>query len=336
VKRGTDISVRRLLEAADPSLFRGGHDRNDRMLGEAVAHDFGAYDDARLVLLGCPQDEGVRRNRGRPGAADAPTAIRHELFGLSAPRTLGRTPILDAGNIRVAPTLEGTHRRQRSVVSAFIADGKSVVVLGGGNDISYPDASALADVRRPMLAFNVDSHFDVRDSQRANSGTPYRQLLETGAVAPENLYQMGHKPGANSPEYVRYLERAGVRVYSFDEIERRGVETTFSSILQRRQEAQSIFWGIDMDSVRSSDAPGVSAGYPLGFTAAQICRIAALAGRDPRTGIFEISECNPGRDIDGRTAKLAAMMIVSFLEALGSSADTGERPPARRRRGCRG
>jgi formiminoglutamase len=322
MRHSTGSSVLARLDRPDPSLFCVGHDPNDRKLGQVVEREEqAAYARSRLVLLGCPQDDGVRRNRGRPGAAEAPDAIRRELYRLSAPASIDRESMFDAGNVRVGPTLEETHDRHRSVVSAILDGGKTVVVLGGGNDVSYPDVSALAATAAPVLAFNVDSHFDVREADLAHSGTPYRQLLEEGALEGRNLYQMGHKPGTNSPEYARYLEQAGVPVHSFDEIERRGVETVFASVLRRRGDVRSIFWGFDMDAVRSSDAPGVSAGYPLGFTAAQICRIAALAGREPRTRLLEISECNPPRDIDGRTAKLAAMMIVAFLEAKGSTDD---------------
>jgi formiminoglutamase len=308
------------LVRSEPELFHRGHDPNDRKLGEVVVRDPRALGSARVVLLGCPQDEGVRRNRGRPGAALAPREIRRELYRLSAPQALADGELLDAGDLRIGPTLEETHLRQRSVMKQLLAEGKSVVVLGGGNDISYPDAAALAEVCTALLAFNVDSHFDVREASRCNSGTPYRQLLEDGLLEPANLYQMGHKPGANSPEYARYLERHNVPVYSFDEIERRGAEEVFASILGRRRDAQAVFWGFDMDAVRASDAPGVSAAYPVGFTAVETCRIATLAGRERRTRVFEISECNPARDIDGRTARLAAMMIVAYLEGRGALA----------------
>jgi arginase family enzyme len=227
--------------------------------------------------------------------------------------------LLDAGDVETASSLEGIHERQRRVVGSMLEHGKRVIVLGGGNDVSYPDVSALSRVARgKVLAFNIDRHFDVRESHHAHRGTPYRQLLEERRLEPRNLYQMGRTPGANSPAYERYLERKGVPCLSLEEIRKIGVEKAFRSVLHRRgaHEVEAVFWGFDMDAVRSADAPGVSAGYPVGFTAAEVCGIAAEAGRESRTRILEISECNPEHDIDGRTAKLAAMMVVSYLEAL--------------------
>ena len=45
--------------------------------------------------------------------------------------------------------------------------------------------------RMPVLAFNVDAHFDVRADTPRNSGTPYRELLEGGHVEPQRLHQIG-------------------------------------------------------------------------------------------------------------------------------------------------
>src|SRR6516162_4042830 len=59
---------------------------DDPRLGEIVElwrGDLAALRPGRAVLLGFPQDEGVRRNHGRPGAALAPAAIRHWLYRLT-------------------------------------------------------------------------------------------------------------------------------------------------------------------------------------------------------------------------------------------------------------
>jgi formimidoylglutamase len=312
----TASSLGALLMAPDPSLFHEGHDSNDPKLGESVARRVDAIGEARIAIVGCPQDLGVRRNAGRPGAASAPREIRRRLYRLSTPIAASGGAVVDVGDVRIADSLEETHERQQRVVEGLLDLGLRVVVLGGGNDISLPDVSALAAAcSGEVLAFNVDSHFDVRESARSHSGTPYRELLDNGTLAPDRLYQMGHTPGANSPVYVRYLEQCGVPFLSLDQIRRLGTEEAFRSILRKR-DAEAVFWGFDMDAVRSADAPGVSAGYPVGFTAEEICRIAREAGLEPRTRVIEITECNPEQDVDDRTSMLAAMMVVSFLEAL--------------------
>jgi formiminoglutamase len=295
-----------LCDRPDPALFYRRNDPNDVRLGELVQADTDAYAAAQVVLLGCPQDEGVRRNGGRPGAARGPDEIRRCLYRLSIAK-LEALALFDGGNITVQASLEATHEAQQAVVQQVLADGKRLIVLGGGNDIAYPDCAGVAALDT-VLAFNVDAHFDVRADMPRNSGTPYRQLLEEGKIAPASFYELGSQPFANAPAYARYLHERGVRVISLHELRDNGIEATLDRILARHAEP-AIFWGLDMDVVCAADAPGVSAPNPLGMRAEEFCQIAALAGREPRTRLIEISEVNPAFDLDGRTCRLAAVAI---------------------------
>ncbi|MDZ4701533.1 MAG: hypothetical protein SH809_17605, partial [Rhodothermales bacterium] len=71
------------MTPVSPDLLFRRDDPNDIRLGEVVRLDPAGYEAAELVLLGCPQDEGVRRNRGREGARNAPTAIRRQFYKLA-------------------------------------------------------------------------------------------------------------------------------------------------------------------------------------------------------------------------------------------------------------
>ncbi|MBN2430660.1 MAG: formimidoylglutamase [Acidobacteria bacterium] len=299
----------------DPSVFHSRNDALDRRLGEAVARTAERYDDADVVILGCPQDVGVRRNRGRAGARGAPDAIRRMLYTFPVTEKISRHALFDLGDVSVDGSLEEIHQRQRRIVRQLLADGKTIVVLGGGNDISYPDGRALAQVVPDCLAFNIDSHFDVRADEPRNSGTPYRQLMEGGFLLPANFYELAVKEDVNAPAYRRYVDRKGVHVFTLEEMRQRDPERLVSTILKERR-AGAIFWGFDLDAVRTVDAPGVSATYPIGLTADEICTLARLAGSDARSRILEISEVNPRYDVDRRTCRLAAMMIIYFLGAM--------------------
>lgn len=296
----------------DPGLFFSRNDQNDRRLGDLVRSEPEAFDAAQVVILGCPQDEGVRRNGGRLGAADAPAAARRALYRLGV-FGIDDLALFDLGDTLVGPDLEATHRRQRSIVRQVLATGKLLISIGGGNDISYPDCAGLADVSQRLLAFNVDAHYDVRSDNPRNSGTPYRQLLEEELLNPAYFIELGSQPFANSPVYSRYLTEKGVRVYSLAQIRSYGLQRLLENLL--RADAPAIFWGLDMDVVRAADAPGVSAPNALGMAGEELCRIAMIAGADPRSRLLEITELNPRYDLDGRTARLAAVAIWHFLAA---------------------
>src|ERR1044071_7043336 len=82
----------------------------------------------RAVLLGFPQDEGVRRNNGRPGAAEAPDAIREYLYRLTpwdhatSVNLLKQRP-LDLGNVRITGRLEETQQNLGLVIGVILRTG---------------------------------------------------------------------------------------------------------------------------------------------------------------------------------------------------------------------
>lgn len=305
------VGVFALTSRPKENLFFQRDEPGDPRLGERVRWQPDDYAAAKVVLLGCPQDEGVRRNGGRVGAAAAPDAIRTWLYRLVMPASM---EVFDLGSTILQPTLEATHALQQQIVRQIVADGKDLIILGGGNDLSYPDCAGLSQASGDLLAFNVDAHLDVRDNPVRNSGTPYRMLLEEGFCLPQNFYEMAYQPFAVAEAHLDYLEARGASAHSLNNLRQRGLLAVFQHILVESV-SRSIFWGIDMDCVQISDAPGVSAPNPLGMSGDELCQIASLAGRDRRSRIFEITEVNPTYDIDDRTCRLAAVAIWHFLAA---------------------
>lgn len=307
------MNIFEYLKRVDTEIFYRRDDPNDVRLGEVVSIESNSYADANTIILGCPQDEGVRRNKGRIGAAQAPDEIRRVLYKLVVPDN--NTPrLFDAGNTLIQDTLEATHDIHSQIVRQIVADGKRIIVLGGGNDVSYADCSGLSQAVKSLIAINVDAHFDVRVDAIRNSGTPYRQLLDEGFVQPENFYEVASIPMVNSPRYRDYLLDKKAHIIDLPTVQEQNVENTFSDILKNT--AETIFWGLDMDVVNVAFAPGVSAPNALGLSAHEFCQVAAIAGADTRSRIFEITEVNPNYDIDSRTSRLAAAAIHHFLSHL--------------------
>jgi len=297
-------------------LFFCKNDVNDVRLGEIVSSSFENFESAAVVILGCPQAEGVRRNNGRLGAELAPDAIRTQFykltpFGISA-------KIFDLGDTLIQEALEETHDLHTKIVEQVLRDGKKIIVLGGGNDVSYADGYAAANVcgRKNWLALNIDAHFDVRADLPRNSGTPYRQLLDEQYLMPENLYEIGYQSQAASQVYFDYLKKLGVNIISLEESQISSLKSQIQEKLSIFNSQFSTFWGFDVDSVRASDAPGVSAPSPIGLTANEFLNLSNLAGTLPQTKIIEFTEVNPNFDIDNRTAKLVAIAMHRFLSAL--------------------
>ena len=312
-----DIFNPQHLRRPDPILFHTRRDPNDPRLGDRVASNFDAYGEAQVVILGCPQDDGVTRAGGRSGSAAAPTEIRRWLYRLST-SGMKDLRVLDLGDIVPQARLEATHALQQQWVQQLLEDGKRVITLGGGSDLAYPDCSALSYVAPGLMAFNIDAHFDVRQDSTATNGSPFRQLIEEGCIRAQQFYQIGYQPQVNSPVYEQYLRDRGVNLCSLKALRELGIGSTFKRTLRAKHKFDAIFWAFDFGVVRMADAPGVSEPNPDGLGTEEICQIAEIAGRDERTRIVEFVEVNPACDVDSRTSRLAALVIHHYLAAVAA------------------
>jgi formiminoglutamase len=306
-----------LTSRPDESLFFRKNDRNDPRLGEIISANEADYDDAQIVIVGCPQDEGIVRNHGREGARFAPDEIRREFYKLT-PFGI-KAKMFDIGNTIIQETLEQTHEAHCQVVSQMLRDGKTIISLGGGNDISYADGCAMAEVfgKANWIAINVDAHFDVRADFPRNSGTPYRQLLEEKLLRPDYFYEIGFQPQLASPVYYRYLQNLGAHLVSIDQLRSRGtadveIREMVRETFIKHSSSLNTFFGFDLDAVRSSEAPGVSAPNPYGLRAGEFLTLVQFASKLVNTKIIEFTEVNPKFDVDNRTAKLVAVAMHKF------------------------
>jgi formiminoglutamase len=157
---------------------------DDIRLGDIIVED----DSGDIVLIGFPYDEGVRRNNGRIGAKFGPksfrellkrtgTVVNAEYDDLDLRKYL---KISDGGNINEDLTLEEGHQQLEQRIEQLISKGKIPFVVGGGNDQSYPNASALLKNSKLTYVINIDAHLDVRPLKegKTHSGSPFRQLIE--------------------------------------------------------------------------------------------------------------------------------------------------------------
>ncbi len=295
-------------------VFVSRNDPNDPRLGDHILFRPEDYAGSDIVIIGCPQDEGVRRNGGRIGAAEGPEAIRRQFYRLT-PFNI-KKKIFDLGDVPLAATLEETHDILTSVVSQVLRDGKRIIVIGGGNDISYADGCAMAEVFGPeqWIGVNIDAHLDVRIAAERNSGTPYRQLLEEKRLRPEYFYEVGYQSHFTSPVYYEYIRSLGVNRISL-EIVRSRAEADMELKEQIRQKfighstSLNTFFGFDMDVVRMADAPGTSAPSPLGLRAGEFIQLVKYAASLANTKIIEFTETNPRYDVDDRTTNLVAIAM---------------------------
>ncbi len=311
-----------LLDPPDESLFYSRGDKNDPRMGDIVLRDRERFENVDVVLIGVPQDEGVKRNKGRPGAKKAPDEIRkylyrHTPFNFKFKKQITDLKIFDLGNLKTDGELEEIHERLYFVVCEIIKIGTLPIIIGGGHDIAFPDYLGFAKNFKERAVLNIDTHLDVRDSQLRNSGTPFRQILEC-EYKPNKLIEVGIQSYANSIHHFEYALKNGVKIFTLDEIKERGIDFVLN-VVKSELENLSIHLSFDTDSVKGADASGVSATYPDGLSAEDVIKIALYCGLNFNVKVLDIAEVNPEFDIDGKTARLASYFILNFLTGVANS-----------------
>lgn len=312
------------LEHCTPApieLFGGGHDGYEVKFGSVVRR-ISRPDDLEglsAVLVGFPTDEGVRRNHGRIGAALAPGAIRRAFYRLNAVdafrRGVPHETVGDAGNVEVAADLADSQRRLANVVEGILRRGIDVIVLGGGHETAAGHLFGHLALGHSIAVFNVDPHLDVRNmpGDRPTSGNPFRLAID--AAAGRMRYAcLGARITANAAAYAEFVIEGGGDIHW----EAPGGGFPAAAALESELQAETaghIVLSLDVDSVRSGEAPGSSAASPLGLDPSEFVRCAALAGADRRVRGLEISECAPPFDRDYQTEKLCALAMQAFLLA---------------------
>jgi len=302
---------------------------DDPRLGDIIEYwqgNLAALRPGRAVLVGFPQDEGVRRNGGRVGAAEAPQEIRRWLSRLTPWHAegdidLARQPPLDLGNVREAGGLEGTSVRLAGIVAQVLAAGAVPVVLGGGHETAFPHYLSYVEAGLPAAVINIDAHLDVRPLRggRGHSGSPFRQMLELPAphaLPGKDYVCLGAQQHSVSRAHVAYVQQQGGTIVWAAQCQ--PLVKCLDDQLHRLGTSGSgrVYLSLDADAFAAGDVPGVSAPNPNGLPGPSAFACAEHAGRHPAVSSFDLVEINPRYDRDGQSARWGALVLWHFLIGL--------------------
>ena len=266
-----------------------------------------------VAVLGFACDEGVRRNHGRVGAAKGPLALRRMLSNLPK---LDEALLYDAGTIAcVDGDLEGAQARYAEVMAGLLDAGHLPVGLGGGNEIAYASYLGLVKhlgTRRPRVAIvNIDAHFDLRQQDRASSGTPCLQAIEHARSHGLTLDYLvwGISASANTRMLFDTADALGVHYVRDDRLNLLNLARHIVDLRMRLADVDVVYLTIDLDALPHAMAPGVSApaarGVPLEVLEPLLDEIADTG----KLKLLDVAELAPPLDRDQATARVAARLI---------------------------
>ena len=271
----------------------------------------------QVSVLGFRSDEGVRRNRGRIGSAEGPTALRAAL----APQAVHEAiSILDHGDaVTVGDDLEGGQAEAAALITAALDDPGTglTVVLGGGHETAWASyrglmaSRALGDHAPRWGVLNLDAHFDLRDEDRPTSGTPFAQMAAAEREAGRALEYavLGIAESSNTAVLFERARALGVRWLTDLECAEAGAAGIRTFVEDFARDLDVLYLTIDLDVLPAAVAPGVSAPAGLGVETALVAAAVRAAAATGRLRLLDVVELSPALDIDARTARTAARLV---------------------------
>lgn len=274
-----------------------------------------------FAFIGFCSEQGVKRNKGRDGAALAPDLIRKQMSNL--PCTFDSSvKLYDAGNIvcRNIPMEEGQQLLAKAV--AKILDMNLFpVVLGGGHETTFGHfCGQLAhDPEMDMGIVNFDAHFDLRPYDRgSSSGSMFRQIYD---ICADRGLDYGYMPlgiqkHSNTVSLFKTAEAFGVKYVLARDMQNGSYAPVLDKIDTFLFDHDSVYITVCADVFSSAFAPGVSAPQSTGLDPEQVLPIIKHIIRTRKVRGFDICEISPRFDQDDTTASLGAVMIFSVVNSI--------------------
>ena len=299
------------------------------------AKDLGGAD---VAVLGAPMDDFVTH---RPGPRFGPREIRMATDVGGEPHMwhmdLGVDPfaeltVVDHGDASVVPgDGHASHTAIRAAVRDIVSAGAIPIVLGGDHSISFPNIAEIAAQRGPdsLAVVHFDTHADTADEiggLKWTHGSPFRRLVEEGAIRGDRLIQVGLRGYWPFPEEFTWMRDAGIRWHRMEDITERGIDRVMGDVIGQVADAESVFVSVDIDVLDPAFAPGTGTPEPGGMTTRELLRaVRAITLAKPLAGM-DLVEVSPPYDHASITA-LAAHRVV--MEALsGIAVQRSGRAPA--------
>lgn len=254
---------------------------------------------AEIVIVGVEED----RNAVTRGSAKAPNKIRQHLYSLN--RISPRFKILDIGNIKVGKTVNDTYFAVRDVCGSLVEQGKTVVLLGGSQDLTFGITKAFEENSFNLV--NVDPKFDFKKGVKTISSENYLNFI---VEKQPNLYAqtiLGYQNYFVDGLELDYVYEVGAEVKRLGEI-----RYDMVNIEPYLRDADVL--SFDINATRLLEAPAQYFGSPNGLYAEEACQIGHYAGMADQLKVAGFFNLIPRLDHDDLSSKLMAQVIWHFLE----------------------
>ncbi len=284
---------------------------------------------ARFVLLGIPEDIGVRANYGRGGTYTMWEPALRAILNVQDTKKLQGKDLLVLGAFDFRELMDETNNADvntlRQVVvhideavsvmiQKIVTAGKVPIVVGGGHNNAYPLLQAVSTVKGQKInCINLDAHSDYRMMEGRHSGNGFHYAKRKGYLHKYAI--VGLHENYNSQYIMDALEADHDIYYStYEGIFLREEQTFLQSVRDALKHTGRTARGIELD-LDCIERVLSSAATPCGLTtlqARQYITQCAMAGNAAYLHLPE-GAAKIGAVEDLYNAKLIAYLVTDFI-----------------------
>ncbi|WJS94169.1 formimidoylglutamase [Flavobacterium johnsoniae] len=301
--------------------------------------DFLKQSEAKYVLLGIPEDIGVRANYGRPGAASAWQSAIKSIANIQHNRFSKGSNIIILGHIDVADEMrevenldfndiddrsklsqlvEKIDKEVSHIIFTIIKAGKTPIIIGGGHNNAYGNIKGAALAKgKPINAINFDAHSDFRILEGRHSGNGFSYAYEEGFLKKYFIFGLHENYTSKSVlDIIKKLEDR-VRYNTYDSVNIRKEKDFNREMITALDFIKNDAFGIeiDLDAIPNiaSSAMTIS-----GFSVEELRQFVSFFAEHKNAAYIHICEGAPDLDNapnNNLIGKLIGYLVTDFIKA---------------------
>lgn len=287
---------------------------------------------AKYVLVGIPEDIGVRANYGNPGTSIAWEADLGNLLNIQHNHLTNAENVIVLGEIdcetqmQQAATISKDENhyleelgelvtqidhKVSEVVKKIVEAGKFPILIGGGHNNSFGNLKGTSEaLQKPINCINFDAHTDFRALEHRHSGNGFSYAFEEGFL--DKYFIFGLHRNYTSEAVFNSIEKNSERV-KFNLFEDISVEQ-IQSFSEALKEAENFCcnenFGIELD-MDAIEMMGSSAISPSGFTLSEARKFVSYFSKHQNARYLHICEGSPSGGVFPNQVGKAIAYLVS-------------------------
>ncbi len=287
---------------------------------------------AKFVLLGIPEDIGVRANFGNAGTSKAWTAALGSLLNIQSNHLTNAENVILLGEIDCEKQMQQAEKISKSgeysveklgdlvaqvdhkvalVIKAIIEAGKFPIIVGGGHNNSFGNLKGTSQaLKKPLNCINLDAHSDFRTLEHRHSGNGFSYAFEEGFL--DKYFLFGLHRNYTSQGIFDTIENKSERI-KFNLFEDISIQKklTFSEALQQAEDFccnENFGIELDLDAIKMMGSSAIS---PSGFSVNKARQFVSYFSKNKNAIYLHICEGSPTAEVFPNQVGKAISYLVS-------------------------